>query len=1429
VRKCAERAAYYRAERGDAAREVSPPRGDDAAPWLEPFGREPTPPEAAVLSETVKQLLASLDVDERPVLELSLQGYTTREISEQLGRAERTIRLLRGGAGIGSSGCNVKACSLRPLWRELCQSGWETAVWTSRRSIMFSETNPGSSLLAKDWFALMDAVKRFELAWHQVPRPRIDDFLPNADPLRSRLLIELVHIDLELHLKAGATARVEEYLARYPQLTEDPAVALELIAAEYELRRHRQPGLALDEYLQRFPQYRADLPERIQRWTVADGETPLSPNQPYMEDMPEVAGYDVLGLLGRGGMGAVYKARQHSLDRLVALKFLPGQWARDPVWLARFRREARTASSLNHPHICTIYDTGEAGGRPFLSMELVEGRTLEALLGQRPPVEELARLVGQAARALAAAHAAGVVHRDIKPANLMVRNDGIVKVLDFGLARRLPASEVEHLAMSGFGTDPGTRVGTVLYMSPEQARAEPLDASTDIFSLGMVLYELATGQHPFRSDSSVGVLHAICEQAPVPPARLNPEIPAPLDALVLHMLAKDSRLRPTMLEVEAILNQLTVKMPERPGSQSVGIANRPTVGRKHELAALRIGFEEAAAGRGLVMCVTGEPGLGKTTLVESFLEELVSSGRHWSLARGRCSERLAGTEAYLPFLEALDSLLQGIGGVSAAQALKVLAPTWYVQLAPLAANDPSLARVLTEAKEASQERRKRELGLFLSGESRRRPLVIFLDDIHWADPSSVDLLAYLGSKCSGLRLLLILTYRASDLVRSQHPFGPVKLELQGRGVCREIALPFLSRDDLDNYLALAFAGHQFPEEFLAVLHARTEGNPLFMVDLLRYLRGRGVIVVDHGRWALVRAVPDLQRELPESVRGMIQRKVDQLSTADRHLLMAASVQGLEFDSAIVARVLSQESAEVEEQLVAVERVHAMVRPLREQMFPDGVLTVRYGFVHGLYQNALYDALQPTRKAAWSSAAARALLSHYGDKSASLAAELAILFEAARDYEHAADHYLVAVENAARSFAHHEVVALARRGLALLQTLPDTPERARRELPLQVTLGMQLQVVLGYAAPEAEHAYARALALCEREREAPLLFPVLRGLWAFCELRSELGKSLELAERLCALAQRAQDPAQLLQAHQTLVVTSFCLGNPIAAREHMEQGVALYDPKQHSSHTYIYGQDPGAACLSFGAVALWLLGYPDQAVQRSREAVALGEELGQPSTLALALHFAAVLRQYRREETAVQENAEATTAIATEHALSLWLAGGDVMRGWALAEHGAWFGGIAQVRKGLTAWEATGSTSQRTYFLALLAETLNRDGQIEEALGVLAEALVLMDGRGEAFHGAELHRLQGELLLRQEVTDGACHEAEACFHRALTIAKRQQAKSLELRAAMSLTRQYQKQHRQAEAWPILAACYDWFTEGFDTLDLQEAKALLEQVS
>jgi predicted ATPase len=600
-----------------------------------------------------------------------------------------------------------------------------------------------------------------------------------------------------------------------------------------------------------------------------------------------------------------------------------------------------------------------------------------------------------------------------------------------------------------------------------------------------------------------------------------------------------------------------------------------------------------------------------------------------------------------------------------------------------------------------------------------------------------------------------------------------------------------------------------------------------MVDLLRDLRDRGVIVQDRGSWALVRAVPDLQPELPESVRGMIQRKIDQLSESDRRLLMAASAQGPEFDSAVVVRILDREAVDVEERLDVLEKVHALVRLIRQQSFPDGTLSLRYRFVHVLYQNALYASLLPTRKAQWSAAAAQALLDYHGDKDTTVAGELALLFEAGRDFPRAVDYFLHAAENAVHVFAHREAIVLARRGLELLQLLPATPERARQELALQMTLGLQLQVTRGFAAKEANHAYTRARELCGQVRESPALYPVLWGLFICCKARSDLGRARALAEEMHALAQERHDMGLMLQSHQALAVTALCLGEPVATRDHMERCEVLYDPGQHQSHTFLFGQDVGVACKAFGAVALWLLGYPDGAAQKSREAVALAQRLSQPSSEALAFHFAGMLHQCRRDPLAVLTCVDRSLAISAEQGFSFWQAGGTVLRGWALSECGSGAEGLAVLRQGLDAWLATESVTYQTYYLALLAEALTKQGQTEEGLKVLGEALALADRTGERFFQAELHRLQG-LLLLSAAAEGP-KRAEACFRQAIDVAGRQNAKSLELRTLLTLGRLYRQQGRSAEARLLLAESYGWFTQGLDTPDLREAKALLEQLS
>lgn len=867
--------------------------------------------------------------------------------------------------------------------------------------------------------------------------------------------------------------------------------------------------------------------------------------------------------------------------------------------------------------------------------------------------------------------------------------------------------------------------------------------------------------------------------------------------------------------------------PDRASTPTKVAAKHTTVGRQKELAELYRAFQSVADGQGHFLCVTGEPGMGKSTLVDVFLSELKADNRSFALARGRCSERLAGTEAYLPLLDALESLLQGGEGETVVQAMKAIAPNWYAQVASQPADDSSLVRALADSKAATQERLKRELVAFVQEVSRQRPLILFFDDLHWADASTVDLLAYLGGKCAGMRVLLLLTYRPTDLVLSKHPFGPVKLDLQARGVCRELALEFLTRPDLDRYLGAEFPEHAFPEEFATLVHERTEGSPLFMADLLRYLRDRQVLTQEQGRWTLGKSVPDLRHDLPESVRGMIQRKIEQLNEEDRRLLVAASVQGYEFDSAVVAQVLECDAAEVEDRLDELDRVHAFVRLLGEQEFPGRTLTLRYRFVHVLYQNTLYASLRPTRRAALSAAVAQSLLGFYGDKCTSAAAELALLWEAARDFERAADFFLAAAQNAARFFANHEAVALARRGIDLLASLPDTPQRARKELALQITLGPALFSTKDWRAPDVQEAYTRAHVLCRQLGESPDQFPAMWGLFLFHIASGEIQPALKLGEQLLNLAQRAEDPALLLQANHALGPTYALVGDWAAARSHLEEAIAYYDPEAHRSHALLYGgHDPCVCCLGFAAQSLWMLGYPDQALQKGQAALVQARALGQPASLAHTQLLVAILLQFLRNVGETQKLAEDMQGYAAEQGLVFYLSGGLALRGWALAAQGFSEEGIAQIRQGRDAGGAM-RAHWSAYSLALWAEACGNAGRVEEGLAVVAEALDVVEETGIHIYEPELYRLRGEFLLALDPQSSV--EAEACFRQAIDLARRDQAKSLELRAAMSLARLWQRQGRRSEARAAVAAVYGTFTEGFATPDLLDARELLESLA
>ncbi len=1141
--------------------------------------------------------------------------------------------------------------------------------------------------------------------------------------------------------------------------------------------------------------------------------------------------YAIKRQIAAGGAAVVYLARDLRHDRAVALKALHLELAAS-VGPARFLREIRLTARLQHPHILPVFDSGQAAGRLWYTMPYVDGATLRTRLQLEGhlPVPEVLQVAEEVAGALAYAHDQGVVHRDIKPSNVLLPGYPPIEghssgwhavVSDFGIALALDRSGeagTEPL------TDTGLAVGTLGYMSPEQLRGLPVAGTADVFALGVLLYELLTGSRPFRADSIEGALSAIGGQPPVRPSQLDPEVPASFEAMLFEMLSEDPARRPSPVEIRETLAE-----PYRAGRpllvpRAAQPARTGSVGRLEERAALRAALETVRGGPGLLVCVSGEPGLGKTTIAEDFLAAAATDPDAPLIGRGRCSERLAGSAAYLPLLEALGALLQGGLRESVARRMRGLAPNWFAQVVPSSSGAES-APARAAGPAPSSDRMLRELAEFLHELARVRPVVLFFDDMHWADASTIDLIAYLATRFDQCRVLLLATYRPAELRMRNYAFLKLKLDLQARGVCREIALGFLTRDDVGRYTQLAFPDNRLPPALAGLVYERTEGSPLFMVDLLRYMAIREVLVEREGVWCLTRPVGEIGADLPESIRGMIQTKIESLDDGDRRLLMAAATQGYRFDSAIVAAALALEPAAVEERLQQLDQIQNFVRLIEERDLPDGTPSAQYQFVHVLYENALYGAMSITRRAQLSAAIAGALLAAYRDQSGAIASELAMLCEAARDPTQAAEYFLLAAQNATRVAAYREAVSLVRRGLVQVAKLPPSADRVRRELMLQITLGGMLIVTRGGGDPEVEAAFKGAYDLGRQEGDSPHLFTALRGLSEFYHIHGPISRSLECAEEALAVAERLGDAALVVDAHHAGSIPLIYLGELDRARAHLMQGIAIYHPDHRRVYAsrFYHAIDPGVGCRFQAGRVCWLLGYPDQAVEHGVRGIALARTLDHPYSLAWMQVSAAIVRQCRGEPAETEALIDAAAALGREHELPEIMSWALAWRGWALAAQGKVADGLKQLREG--AEQLRSHTGLYPHVLGLLAEALRYADALDEALSVLDEAIAAA-ATGGRYYLAELHRLRGTVLLdRSPDGEAGALQAEACFRTALDVAHRLGEPPFALRAAASLAQLHRIRPCHDDPGRTLEESYGRFAEGFDSPDLAHARLLL----
>jgi predicted ATPase/class 3 adenylate cyclase len=847
---------------------------------------------------------------------------------------------------------------------------------------------------------------------------------------------------------------------------------------------------------------------------------------------------------------------------------------------------------------------------------------------------------------------------------------------------------------------------------------------------------------------------------------------------------------------------------------SVAAGLTPLVGREQEVGLLLGRWDQAKDGLGQVVLLSGEAGIGKSRLVR-VLKEHVASEPHtrWEC---RCSAYHQDSALH-PMIDLFEHALTFSRDDAPAEKLRKLelglarydlarpdtVALWASFLSvPLPERYPALRLTPQRHKQKTFE----AIATLLLALATEHPMVFIVEDLHWVDPSTLELLSFLFEQVPAASILAVLTFRPEF----QPPWSH-------RAHVTHLTVDRFTRKQTEVMVERVTGGRALPREVLREVSTKTDGVPLFVEELTKMVLESG-LVREHGdQYELNGPLPPLA--IPATLQDSLMARLDRLATVkDVAQLGAALGRAFRFE-------LLRAVATVDEEVLR-QALDKLVSA--ELLYQRGVApAVTYIFKHALVQETAYQSMLKSRRQQLHQRIAQVLADRFPQTAEMEPELLAHHYTEAGLVDQATSHWLRAGKRAFRRGANTETIAHLTKGLEVLRSLTDGRERRGREFELQAALGMTLMTTKGYAAREVEQTYLRALELSRQTENLAQRFAAVWGLFWVSMLRAELHTCREVGEELVRLAETVGDPALLVQGHNSRGQNAYYVGDLRTARHHLERTIAICDSGPHDFGD-VRGQIQHAiASRAHLALALWCLGFPAQALERSREALALAQTEAQPLGRAYALGFAAMLHQLRREETVAQAQAEAMIELSREQGLPFWLAMATFRLGAALTGLGGPEEGIEKMREGLEAWRATGAELERPYRLSVLVEAYGRLGQIEAARGAVAEALTTVKKSGEAVWEAELHRLQGELFLAQPGEHE--READACFRQAIDIARGQQGKSLELRAAMSLSRVLKRQGKREDARRLLADVYDWFTEGFDTADLKDARALLDELA
>jgi predicted ATPase len=708
-------------------------------------------------------------------------------------------------------------------------------------------------------------------------------------------------------------------------------------------------------------------------------------------------------------------------------------------------------------------------------------------------------------------------------------------------------------------------------------------------------------------------------------------------------------------------------------------------------------------------------------------------------------------------------------------------------------------------------------------ESLNQPVVIVFEDLHWTDAETQALLDLLADSIANARVLLLVNYRPE-----------YRHEWSNKSYYSQLRLEALDKQSADGMLnsllslplARSPAGEgkgegavSAPAELVALkrlIVEQTEGNPFFIEEMLQALFDEGALV----RNGVVKvALPLPQLRLPATVQGILAARIDRQPGEHKQLLQTLSVMGREFRLGLLRQVVPTAEPQLQRMLAELQASEFIYE---QPAFPDA----EYVFKHALTQEVAYNSMLIERRKVLHERAGHALEAMFATQLDDHVSELARHYSGSDNISKAVEYLGRAGQQALQRCAPADATSNLALAIDLLQKLPDNAERMQRELPLQMTLGYAFILLKGWAAPGVEHAFTRALEICQHLGNPPEVFFALFGLNSNYQERGDYRAAREHSRELLRLAQSTGDHTHLVLAHFAMGEMSLHTGELKLAREHQEAMLSLYDDERDRPPAFRLGVDAKQDILSYAGWTLWHLGYPDQALVTGQEAVAFARGLSHPNSLAAAEFNLNIVQTSRREAPAVQETAERVIAFSSEHGFGAWLLYSTSHRGWAIAEQGRYEEGIALMREGLATAHGAGADIFRTDLLCRLAEVCMKAGRLDEALSTAREALAAVDQQQERYYEPDIHRVKGEVLIRQDSSN--IHQTEECFRRAIEIARKQSGKSLELRATTSLARLLASEGRRDEARAMLAEIYNWFTEGFETADLEDARALLEQL-